>query len=97
MSAKSPKANLGATLRKKKDEAASTTPSKNVADTFRTGEEPAEPLKKATYELPVSLHRDLNLHAVQQGTNMRDLVIRYIEAGLKTDGAQLTPRKRGNL
>lgn len=97
MTAKSPKANLGATLRKKKEESAATAQSTSVAQTFRTGEESAEQLKKATYELPVSLHRDLHLYAVQQGTPMRDLVIRYIEAGLKADGAQITPRQPGNL
>lgn len=78
-----PAANLSAALNKKKAEEPKTG---GVASTFRTGEE-TQPMKKATYQIPQELHRALHLHAVSSGVPMRDLVVKYIEEGLKHDGA----------
>lgn len=78
-----PKANLGAGLRRK---AAQEPTEGGVAATFRKPET-AGPTKKATYNLPADLHRTLHVHAASTGTPMRDLVVRYIEAGLRADGA----------
>lgn len=55
-----------------------------LAAEYRTGEDKV-PTKKATFELPQDLHRALHLHAVSSGVSMRDLVIRYIENGLRED------------
>lgn len=77
-----PKANLGAGLKRK---AAQEPTAGGVAATFRQAES-SGPTKKATYNLPADLHRTLHVHAASTGTPMRDLVVRYIEAGLKADG-----------
>lgn len=76
-----PKANLSAALEKKKTEEPKNG---GVASTFRTGEDD-QPMKKATYEIPEDLHRALHLHAVSSGVKMRNLVIKYIEDGLRRD------------
>lgn len=80
-----PAANLSASLRKK---AAEPARSGGVASTFRKSETKG-PTKKATYDLPVDLHRTLHLHAVSSGVPMRELVVRYLHAGLSADGVEL--------
>lgn len=79
-----PTANLGAALHKKKTEQLNNG---GVASTFRTGED-SQPTKKATYQIPQELHRALHLHAVSSGVSMRDLVVKYIEDGLRNDGVE---------
>lgn len=81
----SPKANLSASLKKKTDQPAR---SGGVAATFRQAETEG-PTKKATYELPLDLHKALRLHAATSDETMRDLVVRYIQAGLAEDGVTL--------
>lgn len=80
-----PKANLSASLKKKADQPASPG---GVAATFRQAEVEG-PTKKATYELPLDLHKALRLHAATSDETMRDLVVRYIHAGLEADGLSL--------
>lgn len=77
-----PAANLGAALNKKKAEEPKNG---GVASTFRSSKEKG-PMKKATYEMPQDLHRTLHLHAVTTGASMRDLVVKYVEEGLRNDG-----------
>lgn len=83
-----PKADLRASLHKQREQKSATRG--GVAETFRAAE-PKGPVKKATYELPVELHRALHLHAVTSDVKMRELVIRYIEEGLKADGIDVHP------
>lgn len=80
-----PKANLSASLKKKADQQPS---SGGVAATFRKPDVEG-PTKKATYELPVELHRALRVHSAASDETMRDLVVRYVKAGLETDGVRL--------
>jgi len=77
-----PTADLGAALNKRQAE---KPRSRGIASTFRDSEKKV-PTKKATYEIPQDLHRALNLHAVNEGASMRDLVVKYIEDGLQNDG-----------
>jgi len=79
-----PAANLGAALNRKKAEEPKDG---GVASTFRRYTERV-PTKKATYEIPRELHRVLNLHAVNTGVSMRDLVVKYISDGLRADGVE---------
>lgn len=79
-----PAADLSAALNKKRAEQPKDG---GVASTFRTGED-AQPMKKATYQIPRDLHRALHLHAVSSGVPMRDLVVKYIEDGLQNDGVE---------
>lgn len=78
-----PAANLIQSLGKKQSQALKPG---GIESTYRSGEDKV-PTKKATFELPQDLHRNLHLHAVSSGSSMRDLVIRYIEDGLRDDGA----------
>lgn len=77
-----PKANLNAALKKKQAQEPKTG---GVASTFRSANDKG-PTKKATYEIPQDLHRALHIHAVTEGVPMRDLVVKYIEDGLRHDG-----------
>ena len=79
-----PAANLSSALSKK---AAQPPREGGVAATFRAGNT-KPPTKKATYEMPEELHRALHLHAVTSGVPMRDLVVKYVEAGLRSDGVE---------
>lgn len=79
-----PTANLANSLSKK-----ASTPARagGVASTFRDAGTKG-PTKKATYELPLELHKALHLHAVNSDVSMRDLVVKYLEAGLRNDGVK---------
>ena len=79
-----PAANLSAALNKKRAE---EPKSGGVASTFRRSEVKG-PTKKATYEMPQELHRALHLHAVRTEVSMRDLVVKYVEDGLRNDEAE---------
>lgn len=55
-------------------------------DLFRT--EAKEPRQKITLDISATTYRTLKVHAAQEGTTMRDLVSRYVRAGLDADGVQ---------
>ncbi len=76
-----PNADLMKSLGQKKSQAPKPG---GAASEYRSGDGRV-PTKKATFELPQDLHRALHLHAVGSGASMRDLVIRYIENGLRED------------
>lgn len=83
MTAKPPVEHVAKALSRKKAE----PPKPGALEaSYRTGEDKVA-TKKATFELPQDLHRALHLHAVGSGVSMRDLVIRYIENGLREDSA----------
>lgn len=68
----------------------------SIGSTFRQ-EEPAkekkhkQPTTKTTLDMETELFRTLKLHAVAEGTSMRDLVDQYIRAGLESDGITIKP------
>ena len=43
----------------------------------------AEPVKKTSFDFPVSLYRSIKIRVAEQGVSMRDYVIALIEADLK--------------
>jgi len=49
-----------------------------IAKGKETYTEPEEPLKRLTLDLPESLHRNLKLKAVEEGSTMRDLVTLWV-------------------
>lgn len=77
-----PQANLQAALQRKKSQPPKAG---GVESTFRTSSEATVPSKKTTWRIPESLHRELRLHSVNADEPMGDLVVRYIEQGLKAD------------
>lgn len=50
-----------------------------------------QPTTKTTLDLETELFKALKLHAVTEGTSMRDLVDQYIRAGLASDGVTINP------
>lgn len=68
----------------------------SIGSTFRQDEEPGErkrkqPTTKTTLDLETTLFKALKLHAVTEGTSMRDLVDEYVRAGLEGDGVTVNP------
>lgn len=57
--------------------------------------EPAEPTRKATFDLPATLHRELQRAAMEQGVTMRHLILRALaDAGYAVSEAALVPDRR---
>lgn len=46
---------------------------------------------RTTIDLPDAVFREVKIRAVQQGTTLRALVAKYIEAGLRDHGAPQAP------
>lgn len=68
----------------------------SIGGTFRqdspAGEkERKRPTTKTTLEIDTELFKALKLHAVTEDVFMRDLVDRYVRAGLESDGVALRP------
>lgn len=49
-----------------------------VAKGKETFEEPSEPVKRMTLDVPASLHKALKRKAVDDGVTMRELVIQWV-------------------
>lgn len=58
---------------------------------------PPEPAKKATFDLPLSLHRALQLAAVEKGVTMRHIVLQSLHAaGYPVPATELVADRRTN-
>lgn len=56
---------------------------------------PPEPAKKATFDFPLSLHKALQLAAVEKGVTMRHILLQALaDAGYPVSPADLVPDRR---